>query len=231
MLGSTSRSVTVALFAQLLDLLPIGVALFEATPELTFAYHNKAYAAWVPRNRQPCIGLPFKQVFDQSEGWHVMLDNVRIAGEPISVRGFPAVGISEVPVSIPGDITMWDLDIHPVGSADSVSHVLLVAMDVTARSPMTHEVSKEEAPPEDPGPLHIVDRGTGPDKLTGREREVVRLVAQGLTNPAIGEQLFLSRATVAHHVANILAKLGFASRAQIAAWAVENKLFVEAANP
>jgi predicted ATPase/DNA-binding CsgD family transcriptional regulator len=56
--------------------------------------------------------------------------------------------------------------------------------------------------------------------LTARERQVVALLAGGLSNKAIAEELFISPATVARHVANILAKLGFTSRTQIAAWAV-----------
>ena len=54
--------------------------------------------------------------------------------------------------------------------------------------------------------------------LSAREMEVARLVADGLPNPAIARRLYLSRPTVASHVAHILTKLGFASRAQIAAW-------------
>jgi len=59
-------------------------------------------------------------------------------------------------------------------------------------------------------------RSGGP--LSAREMEVAQLVAEGLTNPAIARRLYLSRPTVASHVAHILTKLGFASRAQIAAW-------------
>jgi DNA-binding NarL/FixJ family response regulator len=55
-------------------------------------------------------------------------------------------------------------------------------------------------------------------ELTGREWEVARLVAEGLTNPQIGETLIISRGTVAVHVKHILARLGMTSRAQIAAW-------------
>jgi predicted ATPase len=58
-------------------------------------------------------------------------------------------------------------------------------------------------------------RGT----LTARERQVVALLAGGRSNKAIAGELFISPATVARHVANILAKLGFTSRTQIAAWA------------
>jgi len=54
--------------------------------------------------------------------------------------------------------------------------------------------------------------------LTAREFEVARLVAQGLTNAEIGEQLFVSPKTVSAHVEHMLAKLGVARRAEIAAW-------------
>ncbi len=56
--------------------------------------------------------------------------------------------------------------------------------------------------------------------LTAREREVVALIAAGYSNRAIARKLFISPATAARHVANILAKLGFSSRSQVAAWAV-----------
>jgi non-specific serine/threonine protein kinase len=59
--------------------------------------------------------------------------------------------------------------------------------------------------------------------LSPREVEVADLVAEGLSNPAIARRLYLSRPTVASHVAHILAKLGFSSRAQIAAWAAQRR--------
>ncbi|MDQ4053069.1 MAG: LuxR C-terminal-related transcriptional regulator [Actinomycetota bacterium] len=55
--------------------------------------------------------------------------------------------------------------------------------------------------------------------LTPREREICGLVAEGLTDKQIAERLTLSPRTVQTHVANILSKLAFRSRAQIAAWA------------
>jgi DNA-binding CsgD family transcriptional regulator len=55
--------------------------------------------------------------------------------------------------------------------------------------------------------------------LTPREHEVVALLASGLSNRDIARKLFISPATAARHVANILAKLGFSSRSQVAAWA------------
>ena len=51
-------------------------------------------------------------------------------------------------------------------------------------------------------------------ELTAREREVLRLIAQGLTNAAIAERLVLSPKTVRNHVSNIFSKLGVSSRAE-----------------
>ncbi len=58
-----------------------------------------------------------------------------------------------------------------------------------------------------------------PATLTQRERQIVALIAKGCSNKAIAGELFISPATAARHVANILAKLGFTSRSQVAAWA------------
>jgi predicted ATPase/DNA-binding CsgD family transcriptional regulator len=55
--------------------------------------------------------------------------------------------------------------------------------------------------------------------LTVREREIAALIARGLSNRAIAAELTISPATAARHVANIFGKLGFSSRAQVAAWA------------
>jgi pimeloyl-ACP methyl ester carboxylesterase/DNA-binding CsgD family transcriptional regulator len=60
--------------------------------------------------------------------------------------------------------------------------------------------------------------------LTAREREVVSLLAQGKSNREIAAEMVVTERTVEGHVSNVLAKLGFRSRAQVSAWAVENGL-------
>jgi DNA-binding CsgD family transcriptional regulator len=79
--------------------------------------------------------------------------------------------------------------------------------------------------------LHAVQRRLGvgpgvdgPDALTPREREVVELLAEGLTNAELAARLFISPKTAAVHVSNILAKLGMASRSEVAAFAVREGL-------
>lgn len=61
---------------------------------------------------------------------------------------------------------------------------------------------------------------SGPESLTPREREVAGLLAEGLTNAALAERLFISPRTAAVHVSNILSKLGMGSRTEVATWAV-----------
>jgi non-specific serine/threonine protein kinase len=61
-------------------------------------------------------------------------------------------------------------------------------------------------------------------ELSARELEVARLVADGLSNPAIASALFVSVATVKTHVSHILAKLDLASRAQLARWVAGHDL-------
>lgn len=67
--------------------------------------------------------------------------------------------------------------------------------------------------------------------LTAREREVAMLVAQGKSNRAIAAELVISERTTESHVTNILGKLGYSSRAQIAAWAVDIGLAQPGATP
>ena len=60
--------------------------------------------------------------------------------------------------------------------------------------------------------------------LSRREREVAALLALGLSNRQVADELVIAPATAERHVANILTKLGFRSRAQVAAWAVAQGL-------
>ncbi|HYC07025.1 MAG TPA: response regulator transcription factor [Candidatus Binatia bacterium] len=62
------------------------------------------------------------------------------------------------------------------------------------------------------------------EPLTDREKDVLRLLGQGMSNKEIGATLFITERTARTYVSNILGKLGLASRTQAALWAVEHKL-------
>jgi len=69
--------------------------------------------------------------------------------------------------------------------------------------------------------------GKGPagySPLTAREREVAALLTRGLTNGEIARRLVISTKTVSVHVSLILAKLGMATRAEVAAWAARERI-------
>ena len=70
------------------------------------------------------------------------------------------------------------------------------------------------------GQARVAVSGEAVTVLTPRELDVLKLIAQGLSNPDIAQRLFLSEHTVHRHLANIRRKLGLPSRAAAAAWAV-----------
>jgi DNA-binding CsgD family transcriptional regulator len=59
------------------------------------------------------------------------------------------------------------------------------------------------------------DRSAGPDDLSGREREIGRLILDGHTHREIGARLYISPKTVEQHVARLRQKLSVASRAEL----------------
>jgi DNA-binding NarL/FixJ family response regulator len=62
------------------------------------------------------------------------------------------------------------------------------------------------------------------DQLTTREREVLRLIAQGYTYKEVARELFISVKTVESHVSSVLRKLQLSSRHQLTRWAAERRL-------
>ena len=103
---------------------------------------------------------------------------------------------------------------------------LLGEIDELARSARLMSVvpEGEGGPAETPAP-------SSPNApiLTARETEVLRLVAEGLSNGQIGARLYISTKTVSVHVSNILAKLGVSSRTEAAAVAHRDRLLDDVA--
>ena len=96
---------------------------------------------------------------------------------------------------------------------------------MSAEEAAEYALSEEVAPAVPERPPAGGERNEPPtDPLSAREREVAAMVAQGLSNRQIGQELFLSERTIENHVSKILRKLGLASRAEIAAWATQQRL-------
>jgi len=71
--------------------------------------------------------------------------------------------------------------------------------------------------------LQPVSTSRGNDVLTGREQEILRLLAQGMSNEAIARTLVVETSTVKSHLARMLPKLGVQSRLQAVVWAYQNR--------
>ena len=111
------------------------------------------------------------------------------------------------------------------GQAMTLEQAVSFALAATQPAPSGGRPSTSRAAQPRPGPGDGRDSEPGVDPrmrlLTLREREVAALIARGLTNRDIASQLVVTARTAETHVQNILNKLGFTSRSQIAAWAVE----------
>lgn len=91
--------------------------------------------------------------------------------------------------------------------------------------PPHHERAAVTGPPPVVLPtLTIPDEPTGPTPLTRRQREVAALIARGYSDKQIADALVMTPGTASNHVGHILRRLGCRSRAQVAAWAVQNGL-------
>ena len=95
---------------------------------------------------------------------------------------------------------------------------------MTPEEAVEYALSKEEEH-EPPTPVPASEQPPPPDEraegLSRREREVALLVARGLTNRRIANEFSISERTVEKHIGKILKKLGFSSRARIAAWVAQ----------
>lgn len=73
--------------------------------------------------------------------------------------------------------------------------------------------------------INVANRGPETDfGLTSREKEVLKMMVEGISNPEIASKLVVSRSTVKFHVSSILSKLGAASRTEAVSIALKNKL-------
>jgi DNA-binding NarL/FixJ family response regulator len=99
--------------------------------------------------------------------------------------------------------------LHVVAAGDA-----LLAPAITKR--LIEEFAKRPTPPPD-GPVELAE-------LTAREREILRLVARGMSNAEIAAELIVGESTVKTHVGNVLMKLGLRDRVQAVVLAYETGL-------
>jgi DNA-binding NarL/FixJ family response regulator len=108
---------------------------------------------------------------------------------------------------------------HPihidVGDVDQPGHVFRTTVLVELVVRVTHG----DAPAVEPEPLDVAalqDDRHPADRLTEREREVLAMVADGLSNQQIAAQLILAESTIKSYIRTVIAKLGVATRVEAA---------------
>jgi DNA-binding CsgD family transcriptional regulator len=104
-----------------------------------------------------------------------------------------------------------------LGDHDGARMEFDVAQELFDTLGATRDSARMASAAEEPPPVNA-------GRLTGRELEVLRLVATGKTNKRIAAELAISEKTVARHVSNIFMKLGLSSRAAATAYAYERRL-------
>ena len=118
----------------------------------------------------------------------------------------------------------------PVPLHERDDHTRMVATYRTALGPARFAAAFAEGralPPDDAvklalnGEAAVQPKASGP-ALSRREREVVALLARGLSNRELADALVVSQLTAASHVRNILRKLGLDRRGQVAVWAAQH---------
>jgi DNA-binding NarL/FixJ family response regulator len=100
-----------------------------------------------------------------------------------------------------------------------IADLALEIDDDALRANFLRQAATIVPPPAQATPARVQKERFG--GLTGRERQVAGLIARGLSNRAIADELVVGERTVESYVGNILSKLGFNSRTQVAAWAVQ----------
>jgi len=227
------------ILGRLLDSLPIGFHVTDCKGAFHILYANRVWERWLGREKLPVVGKTLGELFPSAEQAGVLeiMRAVCTTAEPKHLKGFEFRELGIVERGKRGETSRWDWEIYPLsGPAGDVTHLLNVIMDVSEPRPRKSGPSKDARQADNrrreeaSGVLRIfglapntrADRGG--EKLSEREYQVAELLAMGFTNAAIGQHLKVSPATVSSHVAHILSKLGFRSRAQVAAWVVGRRL-------
>src|ERR1700686_1933361 len=235
-LRASPESDALVTLGRLLDSLPIGFHVSDCGGAFHVLYANSVWEHWLAPDKLPVAGKRLADLFPSAEeaGVIQLMRDVCATAQPKHLKGFQ---FAELGATEHGKRAgRWDWEIYPLSGPGGVTHLLNVIMDVSAPRPRRNGLSKEDQQAanlrreEASGVLRIF--GLAPqvrhpiteEVLSERERQVADLLAMGFTNRAIARHLNVSSATVSSHVAHILSKLGFRSRAQVAAWVVGRRL-------
>jgi len=236
-LRTSPESDALVVLGRLLDSLPIGFHVSDCGGGLFhILYANRVWEHWLDPEKLPIAGKTLGELFPSAEeaGVLTLMRDVCATSQPKHLKGYEFRELGERRKR--SEPSRWDWEIYPLSGPAGVTHLLNVIMEVSAPRPRRNALSKEDRQAanlrreEASGVLRIF--GLAPqvrdpriqELLSEREREVADLLAMGFTNRAIARQLGVSPATVSSHVSHILSKLGFRSRAQVAAWVVGRRL-------
>jgi DNA-binding NarL/FixJ family response regulator len=117
----------------------------------------------------------------------------------------------------------WQRALHAYNQGAAAYHRAVSIYEAALTLPHWPRVVVAPSPLPEPIPFTPLRGGAEakPGRLTGRQVEIARLIADGLTNRQIARELVLTEGTVANHVRAILLRLGVRCRAQVAAWWVQ----------
>jgi DNA-binding CsgD family transcriptional regulator len=236
-LSASPESDALVILGRLLDSLPIGFHVSDCGGAFHVLYANSVWEHWLAPDKLPVAGKRLADLLPSAEeaGVIQLMRDVCATAEPKHLKGFQ---FTELGATERGKRAgRWDWEIYPLSGPSGVTHLLNVIMDVSApprpgRSGPSreHRQAENRRREEASGVLRIF--GLAPETLgprglktlSEREYQVADLLTMGFTNGAIADHLNLSPATVSSHVAHILSKLGFRSRAQVAGWIVRRRL-------
>jgi DNA-binding CsgD family transcriptional regulator/tetratricopeptide (TPR) repeat protein len=161
--------------------------------------------------------LPLRALAERAEGSVLIAEGApRAALAPLR-RSWAAWQRLEAPYEAARVRALIGTSCRALGDEESAAMEVDAARWVFERLGAVHDLARLGAESASPAPAAA-------SGLTRRETEVLSLIAAGETNRAIAAALVISEHTVARHVQNMLQKLGFSSRASLAAFAVQEGL-------
>jgi DNA-binding CsgD family transcriptional regulator len=235
-LQASPESDALIILGRLLDSLPIGFHVSDCGGAFHIIYANRVWEHWLGPEKLPVAGKRLIELFPSAEkaGVIQLMRDVCATGQPKHLKGFEFSELGAIERSEQGKVgesSRWDWEIYPLSGPTGVTHLLNVIMEASppgrarSRPSKEHRQAENRRREEASGVLRIF--GLAPEtqspkneSLSEREQQVADLLAMGFTNRSVARALNVSSATVASHVAHILSKLGFRSRAQVAAWVV-----------